>query len=591
MDILYPEIKLNKRYRIDFSLIPIGILILEFAIFFTDLAKSDFPNVADLALVRLLHTTFLLAISALLSRVYQRMQQTEISYLGIALPSTAGLLMGLIIYRALASGFNIETVSLPRNIAVVLLQGFFWAPVFLILGSMRSDIYVQFIAYEQRLITSTRLESRTSDEFKENQGFIQDKIRLDLINLCKSLHSRIKNVDLQKLELQEANSQIQSLLLGDELRKLSMKLDTFGSEHEEKTFLGQSTHTLKLLIIQFRILYATIARIAPLKTKTYAITLIILIIPPYLNYFTLQEALISFPLVSIAIFICSALVTKVMASSSPHNLRNSSILIYVTGLMPLLSNQIGQSITHNPRTAFPMYIEAFTLPFGYYIFVKALQVLQPDVIQMIARDELRASKALKETVKNLVTNEFSHNLSHRWAIYIHGKILTRLAATSLKLETAANGVDRAAFFSGIESLLELLEHPDREFVHELNNLETEIQSRLDPWIGLLDVDVQIDEKLKTIRNERVRDLGEVIEEIISNSMRHGKAQHVILRVIQSGDQEINITAIDDATIPPPQFQTRFGLGSRIFSLVSDGRWSISRVDSQTKIELTMSIAV
>jgi hypothetical protein len=210
---------------------------------------------------------------------------------------------------------------------------------------------------------------------------------------------------------------------------------------------------------------------------------------------------------------------------------------------------------------------------------------------MIARDELRASKALKETVRNLITNEFSHNLSHRWAIYIHGKILTRLAATSLKLETAANADDQAAFISGVESLLVLLEHPDRDFVYEQNNLETEIQSRLDPWVGLLDVDIQIDEKLKLIRTERVRELGEVIEEIISNSMRHGKAQKITFWVILFGENEIRVTAIDDATVAPPQFQTRFGLGSRIFSLVSDGRWSISRVDSQTKFELTMSLVV
>jgi hypothetical protein len=75
----------------------------------------------------------------------------------------------------------------------------------------------------------------------------------------------------------------------------------------------------------------------------------------------------------------------------------------------------------------------------------------------------------------------------------------------------------------------------------------------------------------------VKSIGEVIEELISNSIRHGKAKKIDLRVNRSNGKDVEIVAIDNAVIPPPQTQVEFGLGTRIFNLVSDGRWSITRV--------------
>jgi hypothetical protein len=250
---------------------------------------------------------------------------------------------------------------------------------------------------------------------------------------------------------------------------------------------------------------------------------------------------------------------------------------------------IGQAITHDSNTTFPIAITAIVLPISYYAIMKVLQVLNPQALQLIRNDELKASQALQDAVTKIVSDEFSHTLSHRWAIYIHGKILTRLAATALKLETAANIGDAAVFNNAVESLLALLDNPDAEFEQEPTNLKSEVSSRLDPWIGLLDVDLYIDAELESIRNPRVRDLGEVIEELVSNSMRHGKAQEIELRVIKWGENDLQIFARDNATIAPPVDQIRFGLGTRIFNLASDGRWSLRRVASSTEFELTMAI--
>ena len=355
--------------------------------------------------------------------------------------------------------------------------------------------------------------------------------------------------------------------------------------------MGQNLNSFNLLVKQFKILYATTARNAPLRSITYALVLIALVTPPYLNYFSLKEAIVAFPLMSISIFIASYFISKTIARDSENSFKKSSILIYLTGFLPIVANVIGQSISHDPNTKYPIIMTSIVLPISYYIFIKVLQALNPYALQLIKNDKLQASNALQKTVTNIVTDEFSHTLSHRWAIFIHGKILTRLSATSLKLETAASIGDTNTFNEALNSLLTLLDNPDAEFEQELTDLKSEVSSRLDPWIGLLEIELFIDAELESIRNPRIRDLGEVIEELVSNSMRHGKSQEIHLWIKKVGEKDIEIISKDNATVAPPINQTRYGLGTRIFNLASDGRWSLIRIASSTEFRLTMTIQV
>ena len=585
---LIPKLGSEFKHKIDFSLVPIGIVLIEFSVFTTQLSKDSYRSFTDLVLLRIVHTAIMLTFASMLSRLFIKLKYTELNYRTIATTGTLTIALGDLIHRYLGHKLGVELVSIDRRIGIILLQGCFWFPAFMIIGSKRTEIFEQFREYERRLVIATRARSRTSDEFAEIQRNIQNRIKNELSTLCNSLKSSITDIP-RSSSLAEYNETIQPQLKGEDLRKLSMDLETFGSEHQGASFMGQNLNSVNLLVKQFKILYSTTARNAPLRTRTYAIVLIVLVTPPYINYFSLNETLVSYPLMSLAVVIASLFISKSLASSSPNAIRNSSILIYLTGFLPVLSNVIGQAITHDPKTKYPVVLTAVVLPASYYVFIKVLQVLNPLALELIRNDELKASEALQEAVTKVVSDEFSHTLSHRWAIYIHGKILTRLAATALKLETASNVGDRQVFDDAVESLISLLSKPDAEFEQEPTDLRLEVSSRLDPWIGLLEVDLHIDSALEAVRNPRVRDLGEVIEELVSNSMRHGKAQHIDLRVRKAGDKDIEIIARDNATIAPPEVRSRYGLGTRIFNLASDGRWSLERVESQTIFTLVMTI--
>ena len=586
---LLQGLRSDSKHKIDFSLVPIGIILIEFSVFTTQLSKDQYNSLRNLIILRVLHTILMVTFSFLLSRLFIRLKKTELNYRTLAITGTLVIGLGDFIHRFMGPALGVELVNAERRVGIILLQGCFWFPAFIIVGSKRSEIFHHFKEYEKRLIINTRANSRKSEEFVSAQLGLQERIRHELSTSCNALIDSISKVRNTSENLALENQAIQPQLLGEELRRLSMRLETFGSEQQGSTILGQNIRSVNLLIEQFRILYATTARSAPLSRSAYALVLLALITPPIINYSLFTEALVAFPIMILAITMAAHIISKALASNSPHALRNSSILIYLTGFLPMISNLIGQVFNPDPNTRYPIYITGIIVPISYYIFIKVLQVLHPHSLELIRNDELKASSALQVAVTKVVSDEFSHALSHRWAIFIHGKILTRLAATAIKLETASQAGDTQTFNAAIDSLISLLKNPDAKFDQEVTDLETEVNSRLDPWLGLLEIELHIDQELMSVRNERVREVGEVIEELISNSMRHGKAQKVDLRVIKSGDKDIQIIATDDAAIAPPEYQGRFGLGTRIFNLASDGRWSLTRVESGTEFKLTMAI--
>jgi two-component sensor histidine kinase len=289
------------------------------------------------------------------------------------------------------------------------------------------------------------------------------------------------------------------------------------------------------------------------------------------------------------IFLNSRLIVKTQSGKSSSAMKKASILIFITGLLPFIFNSIGPAIYYDSQTEFPIYITVIILPLVYFLVIKLLQVLRPSALNLIRNDQLAASDTLQNKVRDVIKEEFTRNLSHDWAVFIHGKVLTRLAATSLKLDAAASVDDAQTYDQTVESLLTLLRNPDADFDVEFKDLQREIASRLDPWRGLLNITLHIDQEIASLNNSRVRELGEVVEELISNSIRHGKAKKIELKLIFSGPNEVEIIAIDDAVIPPGDLKEKSGLGTRIFNLASDGRWSLIRKGSSTEFRLTMGI--
>jgi hypothetical protein len=325
-----------------------------------------------------------------------------------------------------------------------------------------------------------------------------------------------------------------------------------------------------------------------LQAGAYVFVLIAFATPLFVYFYSISELLITYPILIIAIFALVQLIVKAQSKGTSAALRTGSILIVVTGLVPYIFSLTGQVINYGPKTPLPILVGVIALPLTYFLSMEFFQVLRPQALSLVQNDELKASDALQRKVREIAIDDFSKYLYQQWAVFIHGKIITRLAATSLKLQVASIAGDTQTFNTTLQSLFTLLSNPDADFEEESQDLQAEVTSRLVPWRGLLEINVHIDEELKSLRNSRVKNVGEVIEELISNSNRHGKAKKIDLRVVRAEGNSIEILAVDNAIIPPPNSPLKLGLGTRIFNLVSDGRWSINRVGLFTEFKLTMS---
>ena len=211
---LIPGLGSDVKHKIDFSLVPVGVILIEFSVLTTQLSKDSYRSLGDLLLLRAVHTAIMLIFASVISRLFIKFKLTEVNYQVIALTGTVTIALGDFIHRYLGHLLGVQLVSPDRRVGIILLQGCFWFPAFMIIGSKRTEIFEQFHQYEQRLIIATRARSRTSAEFAEIQRDIQDRIRGTLSELCGSLKDSITATWNPCAEVSVYNAAIQPLLLG-----------------------------------------------------------------------------------------------------------------------------------------------------------------------------------------------------------------------------------------------------------------------------------------------------------------------------------------------------------------------------------------
>lgn len=152
------------------------------------------------------------------------------------------------------------------------------------------------------------------------------------------------------------------------------------------------------------------------------------------------------------------------------------------------------------------------------------------------------------------------DLAYEVASVLHGVVQGRLAVAQ---RSGGDGpaLARQALDDGVERLTDhvtLTSTSASELVRDV----------VLPWTALLEVEVDAD--VGSIPAQRVRDVGDVVEECLSNAFRHGSATHVSIALRNEGDGWQMI--IDDDGSGPSATQPS-GLGSSLFDAVSGGQWS------------------
>lgn len=593
MRTIFPPIKSKPVFNLDFSLAYAGIIFLGFSIAGTELFQLYPENKTEVIEIRLIHTFYLLLIVFLTQVFLKKINKNTVGYSGLALIGLWLAIPSLFVRVFLMQSYGLISNSQVaqyffEQLTIVLLQAFFWIPVVIILGGQRSRIFEAFKEYEKRLVVNARRSIRQSTEFIHLKKQVDQDFKDELNMHAHLLLNSLSIGDKSTLDLGERNEIIQRYLKSNSLRDLSRNLNQKSESVSNNSKFDQDMHSLNLISKQFNILYNYVARKSPLPAWVYTLLSFVLIYPNYIHFFTTKQILLSLP-TFLVIHLVALQINQVLRRGRKFAILQTNLLTLLIGFIPFLEMLVFMAFLPNEAIEFPLAVIAIFYPLGFFVYIRFIQIIQPEAIAAITNDVIYTSQSLNSAISKIVKDEFKQSMSHQWAIYIHGKILTRLAATSLKLQQAVDNNDVENLEAGLNSLKVILENPTKDFDQNPMTLKAEIASRLDPWEGLITINVVIDPALEMVSNDRVKDLGEVIEEVISNSVRHGGSQNISIKITSSDHPDIQLMIEDDAVNPLPLVPARIGLGTKILNLVSDGRWSISHLDAKTTVKLTMSL--
>ncbi len=167
------------------------------------------------------------------------------------------------------------------------------------------------------------------------------------------------------------------------------------------------------------------------------------------------------------------------------------------------------------------------------------------------------------------------------ARYLHGNLQSRMMALSLTLDMAKDKSSNDELASALSIADSLLLSPFAEYVQtdELP-LKEEVEKVVSRWAGLLIISTDIEDIDDKISQYHSRAIGATIEEAIGNSLRHGFAKSVGIRVFKNAS-DVVIEVIDDGVGPRSHVA---GMGSRLYDAVASKGWSL-----QLRVEGTGSI--
>jgi signal transduction histidine kinase len=573
---------------LDFLLVPLGLFIFEASVLISDVARDKTPESLNDFLVHLIHYSLLLVfgysvLGILKTLNISRLKFIYLVFLGILLAVFSEITFNLL-YQLLDTE-NKRGIALSMR--AVFFLGVIWFPIVVIISSHFRRIPGFINEFEHTLLINARIKLRESHTNSDAERKIEDEINTRLINQTSELARQISAVSstLDKASVES----IQELLRNNKLRRLSAELESRGNRSNQ---LGQFAHSMRKLNIFTRQIFVFLkASLKSGKIPTYIIflTFILGVSPALLNTLPPSKSLPALLTIALLVLFLCNLPELIAGKNKPVKISWRLFSYLLICFSPLMTNVVSQALFPISDGRIPFMITAVNFPLFFAIELAIAQVLTPIFSNKVSELAYIPSSAILRLKLVTVQTELEARLSHQWAVFIHGKILTRFATNSLRIQQALDTNDVEGFNKVRAAILELLQNPTAEFNSEKLDLSTELSTRVDPWIGILDVDLRVEEQLKNFRNERVQDIGEVVEEILSNSVRHGGSSRIELEIKNVDAQTICITAIDNPTKSPDLESSTPGLGTKIFNLVSDGRWEIQRRGDETVFTIYISV--
>jgi signal transduction histidine kinase len=291
-----------------------------------------------------------------------------------------------------------------------------------------------------------------------------------------------------------------------------------------------------------------------------------------------HESVFGIFLVAVNICLLSFGILKVVATfiskneDKDYGLLNSLVIILLM-VVPMLGVKILATIE-----LIHIFDNGYRNFYGLYIIMVAVTALTLYLIQSTFLSSIELRNNLKDTLRSqsleerVISNEITR-VSEKWAKHIHGRLQSDLVIQAHRLQKAQELGDATGIESSIEHILSILRNPEHGLELPKPSFQDELQKRENLWSALVEVVIESSLADDQVRFVETIAVGECVEELISNAVRHGKANRIEIQISREERQTILISAIDDGvgmTTPKP------GLGFHLFDHLSRGNWDTGR---------------
>ena len=205
-----------------------------------------------------------------------------------------------------------------------------------------------------------------------------------------------------------------------------------------------------------------------------------------------------------------------------------------------------------------------------------------------AESEFLEKQISKEKLEMLILKREEERLSRELAKYLHGTIQSRLMASAMALERAGRKGDKKALERELEEAYKSLRVPSASYFSAPEaSFKEEINKVVSKWNDLMKVKVKISPTVPDIASHKAQEIGNVVNEGLSNSFRHGGATEVSVN-INGNSKQVYIEVTDNGS---GISGGKPGLGTEWFRAIAGSSWSIKpgKNNQGTTLELTVQI--
>ena len=165
---------------------------------------------------------------------------------------------------------------------------------------------------------------------------------------------------------------------------------------------------------------------------------------------------------------------------------------------------------------------------------------------------------------------------------LHGSVQTRLVACAMTIDHSSKSGDETTLNLAMLEALSILQAPLPISESEIT-LGAEVARKLSLWHGLCAFELQIDPRLVDVTNPEPREVGRIIEEGISNSIRHGGASKIAVSVMSGADGSVVVQIDDNGSGISKPSQGKPGIGTAMFASATGGSWSLSSLEQGARL--------